>query len=344
MQSDKCIAKEVPWNMTYKVLSCGSNGNFQLGVGDQDDHNTLQEAMFEPVVTSKPVKFAFGGNHTLILFENGQVYASGSNEYGQCAVENPKMLTSFTLVPGVWRNIAAGWEYSLLVSRDNRLLSCGRGLKGELGLGKEITTSGLREISLLGTILEIQSSINHVIVKCEDAFYGWGNCRKGQMGPVELNEKGKPLGSYWKPTKLPILAAYYCMGHDRTVLLSKTGTEVIGKNPEKLNGNSTNKIRAMWSSVHIGDEGGILSYGNNLHGQLFTYEAPSEIVDFEVGSEHGAVLLLNNQVYAWGWGEHGNCGVQGTDSVTFPINKIYEGTAKVKLLACGNATTWLVVE
>lgn len=359
-------AKFVP-SYYMKILACGSNGNFQLGTGDSEDHDVLQEIRFSPPVTCKPKQFALGGNHTLILFENGEVYASGNNEYGQCGVLGPPTLQKFTKIPGNWNLIAAGWEFSILVDTCGHLYSCGNGPKGELGRGKDQPRGETLKIASCGEFTEVQASINHVIARTSTGeLYGWGNCRKGQMGPVATITKGKPVACLWEPMKLLISCPQYAMGHDRTILIEKHRVKVIGKNAEEMDNElEIRKSRAMWSSVHTGvsTENGMLihSTGNNLHGQLFEYLAPGKIIDFEVGSEHGVVLLEDNTVHAWGWGEHGNCGKQATKEcgthranhcgeqkakdVTFAyLNQIYTGSGKVCLLACGCATTWVVTE
>ena len=178
-----------------------------------------------------------------------------------------------------------------------------------------------------------------------------GGCQETPNGefPGVPNKKGdlKPLAQLWEPTKLNLTAESVKLGRERTLLLGES-LRVIGKDPLEIDVRA-NKARAMWSSIHYSHEvdGSLVvsSVGNNSHGQLFQYDVPEKIVDFEVGSEHGILLTESGKVYAWGWGEHGNCGERKDDSVTFNfLNLIYNGTSKVTKMACGLATTWLVVE
>lgn len=372
--------------MPYKILACGSNGSFQLGTGDNVDTDTLREISVENA--SKPVQFAFGGNHTLILFEDGQVHACGDNSQGQCGVQKKEVIKSFTRIPGKFSKVAAGWEFSVLLSCDGDLYSCGHGPKGELGLGEKTTEAeSLTRVELpkgvkASDIAEIQASISHVLVRTADGkFVGWGASRKGQLGKVEFQKtskgQNKPIGQIWEPRIVDFSGSQYCMGRDRTIVAkdkergeempgmsdnnkiktngigveeqnSKVGIEISGKDPEFVEC-APLIVKAMWSSVHYTQHGQngleIISKGNNLHGQLYNFTTPSPIVDFEVGSEHGIVLLQDNTVYAWGWGEHGNCGPKQKESVTFDyLNLIYSRQEKVVQLACGLATTWLVIE
>lgn len=343
--------------MSYKVLACGSNGQYQLGTGEDEDHNTFQEIFLPVEARLSPIaKFAFGGNHTFILLEDGHLFASGNNEFGQCAFNDTRSIPMFRKVPGKWKNVSAGWEYSHLYSEDNTLYACGHGPKGELGLGSDVTIAEaltvVKGLDNKSSVVAMELSINHVIVKLADgSLYGWGVARKGQLGQFErvLNKRGqmKPIGMLWAPTKLDFTCEKLHLGRERTLLVGES-LQVIGKDPLQLS-LKTVKARTMWSSIHYshnsGDDLVISSTGNNSHGQLFQYKSPSAIVDFEVGSEHGVILTKDGSVYAWGWGEHGNCGAQRNDSVTFDyLNQIYDGSDRVISMACGLATTWLVVE
>lgn len=342
--------------MNYKVYACGSNGQYQLGTGDDEDHDTLQQISLPTEAKLSPIaKFAFGGNHTLILLEDGQLFASGSNQFGQCGLNETEIVPKFRKVPGKWKGVSAGWEFSHLYSEDGKLYACGHGPKGELGLGPNVTNAEtLQEVKGFdekNRVVALELSINHVIVKLADgSLYGWGTTRKGQLGQFQgvLNKRGqlKPLALLWEPTKLDFTCDKMHLGRERTLLVGET-LQVIGKDPLRLN-KKTVKAGAMWSSIHyshiLGERLVISSVGNNSHGQLFQYEAPT-ILDFEVGSEHGVLLAKDGSVYAWGWGEHGNCGVQKKDSVTFDyLNQIYDGRHRVIRMACGLATTWVVTE
>lgn len=340
--------------MSYNILACGSNGNYQLGTGDDNDYDTLTNIPI--TLSSRPVQFAFGGNHTLLRLEDGHVYVCGNNQYGQCGIADVETVRKFTQIPGKWAKIAAGWEFSVLVSESGSIFTCGHGPKGELGIGAGITKSlTIRKVLLPPELAncvvnDIKASIGHVLVQCTNGrYFGWGNCRKGQLGPPEFQKTArgnKPIGLYWTPRGVDVEGSLFCVGRDRSIFSGSKGITIIGKDPQFI-ACTPLKVQAMWSSVHYGldvdGRVGIFSQGNNLHGQLFNFAIPGELEDFEVGSEHGIVRLQDNSVYAWGWGEHGNCGRKQSDSVTFDyLNQIYSGTHQVELMACGLATTWIV--
>ncbi|CAK7890818.1 protein KTI13 [[Candida] anglica] len=343
----------------YKVLSCGSNGLGQLGIGSDDDQDTVQECKFEGFneISMKPVSIACGGNHTLILFESGQVFASGDNTYGQCGVDvdnSRSKYLSFVKIPGSWVQISCGWEFSVLVNSRNEVFVCGNGLKGELGLGKKTTST--REptkvdINFPSKIKAIKSALNHTVIQLTNGeFYGWGVSRKGQLGVDREKITWVPAQINWG-LNLNLEQYKFVLGRDFTVLYNDEfhlfGTQ--NKISDMIESCTYSKrqlsIWSMWSSIHIIDaDGKVVFLGNNSHGQKFPSTCVSNSQLFCTGSEHG-LTKLENKVYAWGWGEHGNCGVlKKEDEVVFSnLNEIYQNDNIIDL-ACGCATSWIITK
>lgn len=381
--------------MPYDLLACGSNGSYQLGLGNDEDHSNLQLVSLPHLAHMKPQAFAFGGNHTLILFPDGRVFAAGSNEFGQCGTPESEPLRKFTELPGRWLEIAAGWEFSILRCKDGDLYSCGHGPRGELGHGKDIKicrsltkidlSKVLARADLKGSAIHLlKASLNHVVIKLENGvFVGWGACKKGQLGPIEpidpAAQKLKYPLAFWEPQVLDLPSGpFFALGKERTLIYNELGEILYSLSQElplsdacldmesgagldlklltvrsagidsKMNlpneSSLSLKIQCGWSSVHILKNGTLSSYGRNSHGQLYNGSLhKDQIVDFAIGSEHGVFLNEENSVFAWGWGEHGNCG-PGEDP--FDRNELYNGTEKdiVVDMACGLATTWIIVE
>lgn len=338
------------------LLGCGSNGNYQLGNGNDDDQYQFTPGKFRvgsnltSSLPSKPHKVVCGGNHTLIVFESGELYACGDNTYGQCGIDNdtlgdPSHIKVFTKVDGVWKNAACGWEFSVLIDVNNQIFVCGLGLKGELGLGKHITKTNLTKLeSMCGVdVVDIKASLNLVIAKDVNGnYFGWGDSKKGQL--IEKLILYEP-----KSVIFPISEIQdFQVTKNCLILSTKNSIRSIGKVPEGLSStiqlNNIECVKAMWSSIHYKQGKSIRSFGNSRHGQKFPGSLDSEDFTFEVGSEHGLVYI-RDRLYAWGWGEHGNCGLSdrpGHDQIIFDqLNHIYTG--HIQLIAGGCATSWIVV-
>lgn len=341
----------------YSVYSCGSNGRFQLGDGTDEDLNQLK-LVFQSEI--RPVKIVCGGNHTLILLGNGDLYAAGDNTFGQCGIDpetidgdGEKRVERFTLVPKIggvpWLDCSAGYEFTIFMNGDQELYSAGLGLKGELGVGFKVSrspTMSLIRQSFDANVLEIRSCLDHTVVLLDNyELYGWGNGRSGKLGAPSESK-------IWSPrlidTKLSTTDVE--VGRDFTALGDGHGNiDIIGKDNFNISSQvpkSWTEFKAMWSSLHFVDESGVISsYGNDSHGQLI----PNSDINyslFDVGSEHG-IIAQGQKIKSWGWGEHGNCGINKTDSVTFNyINDLHEFNENEKtiLIKGGCATTWVVTE
>ncbi|ODV80314.1 RCC1/BLIP-II protein [Suhomyces tanzawaensis NRRL Y-17324] len=356
----------------YQVLCCGSNGQYQLGIGNDTDQLELVAAKFEidgtvtTQLAAEPVEVVCGGNHTLVLFSTGEIYSCGDNTFGQCGHQGGQTIEVFRKIDGKWAKAACGWEFTILVDLEGKVYSCGRGLKGELGLGKGVDGNQLREVIDFGpqAVLSVRSSLNHTVVQLADKrLFGWGNARKGQLGVQ--NAIGTKLESViWQPRQLKfeglddLQVRFFDVGRDYTAFYSNDYKEYGKKATEKVHVNGdVVGLRTMWSSSHLLVKNekhlSIKSFGNDSHGQLFPQSAHPVVQQFEIGSEHGLILTDQNSVMAWGWGEHGNCGERSGDevyeddlsaaAVTYSLNTIYNQAHPVTRLGSGCATSWITI-
>ncbi|RKP32312.1 RCC1/BLIP-II [Metschnikowia bicuspidata] len=379
--------------MPYEIWACGSNSAYQLAIGNDTDQSVLQKVPLPALATMKPKSLVFGASHTLAILPDGRVFGCGSNEFGQLGIAQYTVAKNFIELPGRWSEVAAGWEFSILLSTDGTLYSCGKGPKGELGLGGDVKVAHectrinlalvrLHERVRDSPVVLVKASVNHVVVQLQNGvFVGWGASRKGQLGAIDhkLSHSLKPPPLLFEPTVLLFGPARdYCVGRERTLLLLNW-IEVAGRpleneagggiaelrqtTDENLLFNSHNarsdsageeyhwnenspmtelKVACGWSSVHVLRDGILTGQGKQTHGQVYSHEQyTGPIVDFEAGSEHGVFLTEQNTVYSWGWGEHGNCGSNHDESL---LTELYNGQEKVVGMACGLATTWIVLE
>lgn len=334
--------------MPYKLLACGSNGNYQLGIGHNEDVDALMECQVSGL--DEPKKVICGGNHTLLLTKSGQIFAVGDNRVGQCGL-SLSVVEKFTLVPQMdgskWVDAAAGWEYSILVNESNKVFCCGSGRNGELGLSQATESPYLTEVFKFDhRVTKIASSIHHTVVLLENGeTFGWGNNKKGQLG---FSKEQKVV---WQPTRLSLSPVRdYSLARDFSVFLLTDGIRIAGKCSESLpdilenSYTSACQVHCMWTSAHVFVDGKVISAGNNSHGQLIPI-CSFPIKQVAIGSEHGLLLDGSNAVKSWGWGEHGNCGSQPGESVVYcRFSTLYSGPGKVCGIWGGCATSWVAIE
>jgi len=314
-----------------QLYALGSNGSGQLGLGHEDDVSSPTLLQVSAGIEQHQVRrITAGGNHTLLVTEAGDVYASGSNVDGRCGLGKGKeqslyfqkvRLSTENAQDVVVDTCAATWDASVFAT-DQGVLVCGTGAKGELGLGNEVTTTS--EPILIPDfpppdleIVDLVACMGHVVAVLSNGdAYGWGVGRHGQLG--ELNEDS------WVPRKIqgvPFKAAGVVCGKDFTLLFSSPAEGnflMLGPSrrdryniresvPKTLKG--WKSVSASWGSIFVlMPNGDIHGWGRNDHGQLPPSDI-SKVASMAAGSEHVLALSSAGRVSAWGWGEHGNCGL-----------------------------------
>lgn len=338
------------------VYALGSNGSGQLGLNHDEDASSPTRLPLPASFSSSSVQsIAAGGNHTLLLTKFGNVWASGSQPT-QSLVFRPIRLPSLSTQPRLVNLCAATWDASIFVTANGQVLVCGAGAKGELGLGQDRPVCEVpTELSWsppAGTeVIEVKASMGHVIVVLSNGHvYGWGNGRQGQLG--------EPAEVVWQPRRIEnvsfVVERVVC-GKDFTCLFSEPGLgqlKLLG--PKKrdtfsLQANTPATlldwvdVQATWGSVLVLDSArNTFGWGRNDHGQLPPKGLPP-LKEICGGSEHVLALTSSGQVLAWGWGEHGNCGLP------LDVRKDVNGgwntldvKGRVLRLGAGCATSWII--
>ena len=350
----------------FAIYSFGSNGTGQLGIDGQQDVAIPQSCKFTSIhhtECQRPVRVTAGGNHTLILLENGEICSAGINVDGRLGVPNTVgPLSRFKRIPSQpgekrYKLCGALWDASVFLTEDNQVYLCGSGSKGELGLGQAILRliepQALPTFCPIGTVIQdIACGVDHtVVVLSQGDVYGWGNGRKGQLG--------EPSEFVWRPRKiegLDLKAFRAVCGRDFTYIVGDPGEgrhAVLGSDKWKVKTNAPRTVAgwkdigASWGSLFVlKSSGEIISWGRNDHGQLAPPSLP-KVDKIAVGSEHVLALTPCGQLLAWGWGEHGNCGPATDDDgdVKPGWNEILSSQmdkrAKIVGIGAGCATSWL---
>lgn len=356
------------------IYAIGSNGSGQLGIGHKEDVSVPKPVLFPTNLDSPITQVKAGGNHTLIL-SSRSLYSSGDASSGACGLisnsENPtnrfskvKLATEETLDEKLIILCAASWESSIIVQQDEnqkatQVYSFGIGNKGELGQGELLFRSAkaqlIKNFPPSGLeVVDLAASVSHIVAVLSNGdVYGWGSGRKGQLG--------QPEGIIYLPRRIsgvnfPVVRAV--CGREFTYLL---GDSAEGKHAilgsDKWSVRSTapkcvpgwKDVGASWGSIFVlQQDGKLLSWGRDDHGQLAPPELPS-LSQIAIGSEHALGLTPDGKVLAWGWGEHGNCGPNTTDGdVKGKWNVVASSQylppeSKISSIGAGCATSWICI-
>jgi hypothetical protein len=281
------------------VTAWGMNTDGRLGVGDMSSPvNWAKTVQGIPVGVTVDALSA-GGTHSLIL-AGGQVYAAGSDRFGQLGqgAVNGANKTSFTsvVVPSSTPvAVAAGGNHSLIVTASGKVFACGDNTYGQLARSSTTVSSGtLVEVNFPGLstkIVSVVAGADHNLAVDEDGgVWVWGRNSYGQLG------KGTRTAAERIPSKLVGVAARaVATGFSHSLILETSGkVRGFGRNNCGQTGQSAtssvvlvptliaglNDIQLLAagtdSSFAIDQAGQLRSWGYNAYGELLLgYASPS---------------------------------------------------------------------
>ncbi|XP_073897447.1 probable E3 ubiquitin-protein ligase HERC3 isoform X3 [Castor canadensis] len=298
-------------------------------LGQPGISTNLQGIVAEPQVcgfiSDRSVKeVACGGNHSVFLLEDGEVYTCGLNTKGQLGHERegnkPEQIGA--LADQHIIHVACGESHSLALSDQGQLFSWGAGSDGQLGLmTTEDSVAVPRLIQKLNqqTILQVSCGNWHCLALAADGqFFTWGKNSHGQLG------LGKEFPSQASPQRVRSLEgiplAQVAAGGAHSFALSLSGAVFgWGMNNAGQLGLSDEKDRE--SPCHV---------------KLLRTQ---KVVYISCGEEHTAVLTKSGGVFTFG---AGSCGQLGHDSMNDEVNprRVLELMgSEVTQIACGRQHT-----
>ena len=272
----------------------GDNSFGQLGIGT----NTGQSSPVKITAFSNNTKaLAAGWMHALIIKNDGTVWASGRNNYGQLGdatildKKSPVQVTGLTNVEGV----AGGQYHSLAVKSDGTVWAWGR---CGSGLGDATITESHTPIQISGltNIIKIVSLRNHTLaLKNDGTVWAWGSGTSGQLG------NGSSIDS-----KVP-------------VQVNISGVKDIGMGQDH--------------SIAIKNDGTVWGWGSNLRGQLgggattqlVPVQLPLSKTAVAIGAGYMHTLVVLNDGTFWGCGanDEGQLGGGITSDIATPTQIIF---------------------
>ena len=156
-----CHTLVLDQNGEVMTLGCGDEGQRGDGVSEAM-YEEMQGSSSRPVVSQvtlpcRAIGIAAGANHSVVLGENGEVFAFGSNEYGQCGLtmstssdgrsnsdEDDDNDSSHVLAPvrvmlpadaGRAVSVSAGYAHTVVRDEHGAVFTFGQNENGQLGLG-----------------------------------------------------------------------------------------------------------------------------------------------------------------------------------------------------------------
>ncbi len=193
-----------------EVFSFGSNSAGQLGLGhlrnvdiaerltftaskytvskDTDSKDAAstptasKDTVLTPNVSIKSI--AVGATHVLALCREGNVYAWGSNQYGQLGHQRNRYDSQPTLIQMTEKitALAAGTHFSLALTESGDVYTWGWNGFGQLATNDTRPRSTPIKVFGVTQIQAIAAGEMHALALGKKALYGWGSNDAGQLG------------------------------------------------------------------------------------------------------------------------------------------------------------------
>lgn len=282
-------------NAAGEVYAWGDNADGQLCLGEANDGDLDETHRYAPEKVDfehTVVAIARGYDHTLLLTDQGKLYACGDNADGQLGDGTTTTSDTPVEVIGLEEVIAmtASSSASYALTKDGDVFAWGDNADGNLGLGTSDRDphSQPTKIDALADIVEIAAGKDHALaLNADGQLYGWGLNRSAQVGP-------EGIGGFEDDVLEPTL-----LSPNMTV----TGV-LAGANQSFVYGDNARVYG--WGQNGFGNLG--IPSEEDLTGPVEPVFGVENLVDVTVGALHSVALRADGRVFAWGWSFQGSLG------------------------------------
>lgn len=306
------------------LTTWGSNEYGQL----YDSSAVKQRAVPIQVIGQRGiVDIASSGNHTLVLKNDGTVWASGQNDYGQLG-DGTTTFTKFNPVKVVGLTnvvaVKAGIQTNFALKSDGTVWIWGKNCAGNwadttLYLKIPVQLKGINDI----IAIDGYSGYFTVVLKKDGTVWAWGDNSSGQLGDSTTVGKKYPV----QVIGLSDIVAI-CAGYNASVALKKDGTvwewgsilnapQIIAK---QVSGISNVKAIAYKNhALALKNDGTVWGWGKNTYGQLGDGSTIQRLSPVQMkgiinakaiscSGSHSLILKNDNTLWACGYNNAGQLG------------------------------------
>lgn len=260
-----------------------------------------------------------GRIHTVLATSHGRCYTWGKNTDYQLGSEYENdTMSVFRVLKGEekLRYIAAGEDFSHILTRDGTVFSFGRNDSGQLGLGHDRPTN---QIELNTTLTKAKVKSIHCKGKKSYAVTKQGEVLFWPAGPEDPR-----LGLLMVPSSERI--NHISVGQDFAMLLSENG---------------------HLYSFGTSNSHGQLGLGHKkpvLTPTLVKLTAKERMINVSTGKGHVLSISKSNKVFAWGDGSQGQLGTGDCSSFSSPQNVVVQTHVKPLQVCCSYYGSYALIE
>ena len=280
-----------------------------------------------------------GNENTLYLMNDGSVYTSGPNNYGQ---QGNGKSNAYNYVPEKIEGlehivqISSGYGHCLALDENGHVFAWGRNNLGQCGVGKNRAVNKPEQLEL-EHITSIVCGGKYCVAMDENGrVFGWGSNDQGQLldtgrnkkvlSPVELALDFRPVQLACGGSTTYALdeeGSVWAWGRNNYLQLGTKSVRNASKVPVRVELPENTEVREVYAyNTHSGvmtTDGQIIQWGMTRCGQLGSGKHPTsslptlceldqKAIAFDVGSSGSYVMLEDGSILACGYGEVGQTG------------------------------------
>ena len=334
-------------------------------VNNNMNMNDLLNLLETKGMGKSPVKqIACGDGHTAILKEDGTLWMSGSNGYGQLLLGHKRTKFSFLLAATDVDQVACGNQHTLILKKDGTLWGIGYNAYCPLGTGSADSPTELTQIitNINNDVKEIYSTLYQTfIVKKDGTLWTAGYNNYGQLGigsssyaysfaevPGMTNVKQVACGTYHTMVLKEDGTVWACGWNSKGELGLNDTTNRNTFTQVTENVSDVKKIICSnMSTLMLKNDGTLWGTGDNSYSQLgfsntsakkFTQiSSISDVLDASMGSHFTYVIKNDHTLWSRGYKYVGQLGLGSSgEGKIISFTQVTENVSNdAKCVVCG---------
>lgn len=326
---------------TFTAVS-GTSVTWQVsasGYSQQNGTLTLNADETLEIVLEKSGVKKIEGNSTLwILKTTGDLYATGSNTYGQVGNGGTDDVLSVTKIASNVSDVSAYSSTTAYITKTNELLTCGNNANGQVGSGTS-TTKVTRFGNRASDVKKVMADANTTFYLTNGGvLYGCGSDSNGQQGNgsssssnvISFEEKAKNVKDFYVGNNLTA----YITNNNELYLTGLNGAGQQGSGDKttvisftKRADNAESCALTDYNSFYLTPSGELYGtgsrflLGNYSENQTSFVKVAENVKSFSAGYRDLFYIDTNNVLYGLGRNESGVQGDGTTTQVTSFVKK-----------------------
>nr|XP_008530821.1 PREDICTED: secretion-regulating guanine nucleotide exchange factor [Equus przewalskii] len=278
----------------------GANSYGQLGLGHKEDV-LLPQQLNDFCKPGCVRRITGGGGHSAVVTDGGSLFVCGLNKDGQLGLGHTEDVLYFTpcrsLLGCPIQQVACGWDFTIILTGNGQVLSCGSNSFGQLGVphGPRRCVVPQAIEPLREKVVSIAAGLRHALAATASGIvFQWG---------TGLASSGRRL----------------CPGETLPLFLT-------AKEPSRVTGLEDSKATCVVAgsdhSASLTDAGELYVWGSNKHGQLASQAAflpvpqkieahcfqHEKVTAVWSGWTHLVAQTETGKVFTWGRADYGQLG------------------------------------